>query len=353
MRTEPIKVLIVDDSPVSRDLLAHIVNSSPDLQVIGFAENGEEAIRFIERATPDIITMDIVMPKLDGFETTRRIMQIKPIPIIIVSANYSKEDVDKSFKALDAGALAIMEKPIGVQDPRYERMAEVIIDSLKIMAEIKLVTRRQTPSHKFNASPAAASTITESKTNKVEIIAIGASLGGPQALSSILADLPSSFPIPILVVQHISTGFTKGFVDWMQNATQLKVSLAKDGEMALPGHVYIAPDDIHMEINKNHYIRLVNTPPETGLRPSVSHLFNSMAQSIGPRGAGIILTGMGRDGVDGLLKMRQSGAITIAQDQESSLMFGMPKEAIQIGAVSHILPLSQIAATIKRLAPSK
>lgn len=353
MPSFPIKVLIVDDSPAFRKLLAHIIESSPHLKVIGFAENGEEALKFLQKETPDVITMDIIMPKMDGFETTRRIMQFKPIPIIIISANYSKEDIDKSFKALDAGALAIMEKPVGRADKRYNIMAQSIIESIHVIAEIKFITQsRSSLLKKTDEISKGKSTPLLPKTRpslEIDIIGIGASLGGPQAISHILSELPTSFPVPILIVQHISTGFTQGFVDWMQTMTDLKVKLATDREKILPGYVYIAPEDFHMEAAKEHLIRLVNAPAKGILKPAVSHLFRSLAINYGPHSLGVILTGMGQDGAEELLLMRKSGAITIAQDKESCFMFGMPKEAIQMGAVTLVLPLSHIAMTLKRL----
>lgn len=349
MVSHPIKVLIVEDSPTAAELLTFIINSDPALKVIGWVDNGERALNFIKWETPDVITMDILMPKMDGFETTRRIMQTTPIPIIIVSANFKREDVNKSFQAITAGALDILEKPRGPDDPHFANMAKAILTAIKTVAGAKLITRR------FSAPlppiPTVAATHSLPDISQpIEAIAIGSSLGGPQALSTIFSQLSAAFPVPIFVVQHISHGFTQGFADWLKEGSRLKVKIPQNQEQSQPNHIYIAPDNCHLEILKGGRIYLSNEPPDNGLRPSVGHLFRSMAKAYGSSGMGIILTGMGRDGVEDLLLMKKAGALTIAQDQESSLMFGMPKEAISIGAAKHVLSLQEIIQLLKKIA---
>lgn len=343
----PIQVLIVEDSPTMAEMLKFIIESDPELKVLGWAENGEEALHFIKNEKPDVITMDIVMPKMDGFEATRQIMQTMPIPIIIISAHFKPDQVDKSFEAIQAGALDILEKPVSPDDPLFPSKAQAIIRSIKTLAGVKLITRHYGVSgahsdlqDKKKILPSAA---------RIEAIAIGASLGGPQALSTILSQLPSTFPTPIFIVQHISEGFTEGFVNWIKPHLKLEIQLAKHQEQAQPGHVYVAPDDCHLEVSPQREMLLIDAPPEGGARPSVAHLFRSMAHAYGPHGIGVLLTGMGRDGVEDLLLMRKKGAITIAQDQASSLIFGMPKEAILIGAAQHIIPLQEMASTLSFL----
>lgn len=349
MVSQPIKVLVVEDSPTAAELLIFIINSDPALKVIGWVDNGERALNFIKWEVPDVITMDIVMPKMDGFETTRRIMQTTPIPIIIVSANFTREDVNKSFQAITAGALDILEKPGGPDDPNFAILAKAILTAIKTVAGAKLITRRFTT--KISPTPTLTSTHSSPTISQpIEAIAIGASLGGPQALNTIFSQLPAPFPVPIFVVQHISCGFAQGFADWLKDTTSLKIKIPRHQELAMPNHIYIAPDNNHLEIHPDNKIHLVHEPANKELCPSVSHLFRSMAKTYGSRGMGIILTGMGRDGVEELLLMRQAGAVTIAQDQESSLMFGMPKEAIAIGAAKHVLSLQEITHLLKRMA---
>lgn len=348
MVSPPIKVLIVDDSPLATELLTFIINSDPDLKVIGCVDSGERALNFIKWEIPDVITMDIVMPKMDGFETTRRIMQTTPIPIIIISACFKGEDVQKSFEAIDAGALDILEKPPGPQDPDFGTLAKRILKSIKTVAGTKLITRHYSRPHSLSHSkPKLPDTETTSSLSQIEAIAIGSSLGGPHALCTIFKELPSQFRLPIFVVQHISPGFAPGFTEWLGEHTPLHVKLAQKQEVAQPGCIYIAPDHHHLEVHQGHLISLASTPPEGGLRPAVGHLFRSMAKTYGAHGMGIILTGMGRDGVEDLLLMKQSGALTVAQDQESSLLFGMPKEAIAIGAAKRILSLQHIIELLK------
>lgn len=339
MESKRIKVLIVEDSPIAAKLLSYIIESDAQLEVIGMVESGEAALEWIKNIQPDVITMDIVLPGMDGFEATNRIMKSFPIPIIIVSAHYQNEDIDKSFKAISAGALDILEKPVGPRDPNYQIMAGALIQSIKNAALIKFQPKK----------------IAISSTKKIEkkeqikpsidtqAVAIGASLGGPRALQFIFSKLAAEFPCPILLVQHISAGYTQGLVDWLQKDAAIHIKLAEHEELAKPGWVYIAPENTHLEAGPNQTILLSQAPPEGGLRPSVSRLFRSMAHRYGPHGLGIILTGMGRDGARDLLLMKQQGAVTIAQSQESSLVFGMPGEAIAMGGVGHIMSLQEIS----------
>lgn len=359
MREKKIKVLIVDDSPVARELLAYIVESDPLLRVIGFGENGEKAIEFLKQEIPDVIIMDIVMPKMDGFEATRRIMKTHPVPIVIVSGVFNRDDVEKSFQAMNAGALAILEKPRGIGDPYYQNHVHDIIQAIKTVAEVKLVTRKKADvfyelQGKPKTLPAASKFPLHvlSPNTRIDMIGIGASLGGPQALEQIISGLSKDFSIPILIVQHISPGFSQGLVDWISKGTSLKVKLAEHKEIAMPGSIYFAPDHFHMEISSGNVISLIDGPPEGGVKPAISRLFRSMASVCGPYGLGLILTGMGRDGAEELLLMREKGAVTAAQDEESSIMYGMPREAIQIGAAQLIFSLDQIAPFLNLLSQS-
>lgn len=372
MVKQPITVFIVDDSKVARQLLAYIIESDPELKVIGFAEDGADALKQLRYIHPDVITMDIVMPHLDGFEVTRQIMETKPIPIIIISAGYDPSNSLQAFKAIEIGALAIFSKPIGSQDSEFHQKAKEITTAIKTVAGIKLIKRvasRPPVSRMKRIADGAGALFTSSndssplcisgEANKgevglskwgqqIEAIAIGASLGGPPAIAMVLANLPATFPVPIFIVQHISVGFTEGFVRWLQGRTSLRVSLAKNGEKAVGGSVYVAPDSCQMEIKKGGIIEL-SVIPKDRYQPSVAHLFKSMALTYGMHSVGVLLTGMGKDGAKELLMMRQMGAYTIAQDEASSVMFGMPREAIEIDGVCQVVPIEQIAAVLNKL----
>lgn len=352
MDNKIINILVVDDSPVSRDLLTYIIESDPSLHVMATAENGEMAIQLVKNQKPDVIMMDIVMPKMNGFEATRQIMEIQPVPIIIVSGIYNSQEVDQCYQAISAGALAILEKPTGIQDPHYAQMAQSIIQAIKNLAGVKI----KPSSHlvvqslaKTTSRPLSTPPTLHHGGISLDVIGIGASIGGPQALHTILSKFPASFPTPILVVQQISSGFTKGLVDWLATSCSLKVKLAQNKEIAVPGTVYVAPDNCHLEIGKGNLIQLVDTPPENGLRPSIDHLFQTMAKNLGPKSIGVLLSGRGLDGVNGLLAMKKQGGKTIVQDEESSVMFDKPHKAIQIGAAIHITPLSQISYKLESL----
>jgi two-component system chemotaxis response regulator CheB len=346
-----IKVLVVDDSPVAQALLIHILSSDPDIKVISVANNGEEALDYTRTHQPDVITMDIHMPKMNGFEATRKIMETHPVPIIILSASVDPVDVKHTFLAIEAGAVAVLEKPPGTCHPDFENMARVLLQTVKSMSEVKVVRRwarlRTTGFAVTHPNPQVA---VKNKTMPIKCVAIGASTGGPPALQTILSGLDRNFPAPILVVQHITKGFLQGMVDWLNSSTSLTVSIAAQGTYPLPGHVYFAPDDFHMGVEKNGHIFLGKEKPEWGLRPAVSYLFRSVVKAFGPNAAGVLLSGMGKDGAIELKLMKENGALTIAQDKASSVVHGMPGQAIKIGAASYVLPPDDIAATLLRLA---
>ncbi len=350
MENKLIKVLIVDDSQVACELLKHILESDPDIIVVGVCNNGIEALSWLSTNTADVITMDVIMPKFNGFEVTRKIMETNPVPIVIVTCTYNENNTIQSFRSMEAGALAILEKPAGPGDPHFHEKSSLIIQTIKTVKEIKLVKR--------TLNSKIARTITISDNNKVhgvediDAVAIGASLGGPAALMLILSQLNPLFPVPIFIVQHIVTGFTSGLVRWLQEFSDLNILQAQEGEVAKAGHCYIAPDYFHMEIQKGNIIRLVESKKE-GIQPSVSRLFKSMAEAYGKRSVGVILTGMGKDGAKELLLMKEKGAYTIAQDEKTCVMFGMPAEAINLGAVRKVLPLEQIPIFLNDLLMKK
>lgn len=345
-----INVLIVDDSQSVRDFLEHLIGSDPEMRIAGKVRNGYEALDFLEKSRPDVITMDIQMPELDGFETTRRIMETNPVPIVIISSLWQPGEVTKTFQAMEAGAVAILQKPAGFLHPDHTAGMAELLNSIKQAAAAKvrkLRVMRQVQSRAVPASPASAMAASSSGT--IKVVALGASTGGPPAIMQLLSALPAHFPVPILIVQHIATGFAHGFADWLDSLLPLSVSLARDGEPMLPGHVYVAPDGLHLLHGPDSSIRLRNDPPEYSMRPAVSCLFRSVAQARGRAAAGILLTGMGRDGAAELKLIRDAGGITFAQDQATSIIHGMPGEAVRLNACTHVLPPVHIAAQLAGL----
>lgn len=341
-----IDVLVVDDSRVAQLLLINLLESDSQIRVVKAVDNGQAALDFLKDAKPDVVLMDIQMPRLDGFETTRRIMETNPLPIIICTATTDPREVATTFRAMEAGAVACLGKPVGQEHPDYGPLARSLIETIKLMSEVKVV--RRWPRSRFpSASPASLS---ETNGNGIRVIGIGASTGGPPILQTILGSLPKDFPVPILVVQHIAPGFLSGLVEWLNETTGLHIHIAAHDAVPLPGHVYFAPDDLHMGINKAGRILLTRDEAENSLRPAVSYLFRSLATTLGAHALGVLLTGMGKDGAPELKLMKDRGATTIAQDRETSVVHGMPGEAIDLGGATHVLPADKIADSLITLA---
>lgn len=343
-----IKVLVVEDSPVVREFLVHILGSDPDIQVIGTANDGEEALEAVRRTQPNVITMDIHMPKMNGLEATRRIMETHPTPIVIVSGSQDPREVATTFQAMEAGALAVLSRPAGIGHPDHEASARELVQTVKLMSEVKVV-RRWPRGRREAAVPRPGETGLKRALAKVRVVAIGASTGGPPVLHTILAALPKDFPAPVLIVQHMAAGFIRGFADWLSQSSCLPVHLATHGEYILPGHIYLAPDECQMKVERGGRIVLTRDPPENGLRPSVSYLFRAVADVYGGDAVAGLLTGMGRDGAEELKLLREKGAITFAQDKESSVVHGMPGEAIRLDAATLVLPPERITAALMNL----
>jgi len=344
-----IKVLVVEDSSVARELLIHILSSNPEIQVIGTANNGIEALDFLARKKPDLIIMDINMPKMDGFEATRRIMETNPVPIVIVSASWDTKEIETTFRAMEVGAVSVLEKPRGISHPDYENMAKELVQTVKVMSEVRVV-RRWARLRETETTPATPRQVELKRTpTNIKLVAIGASTGGPQVLRTILSKLPEDFSVPVLIVQHIASGFLAGLVEWLAQTTSLSVHIAVHGERLLPGRAYFAPDDFQIKVERGGQIDLNKDEPERGLRPSISYLFRSVANIFGKNAVGVLLTGMGKDGTEELKLMKEKGAVTIAQDKETSVVYGMPGEAIKLDAATYVLPPDRIAATLGKL----
>lgn len=343
-----VNVLIVDDSASMRLFLEQIFSADPAVKVVGFAANGEEAVAATERLSPDVITMDIYMPLMSGLDATRRIMENHPTPIVILSGNLDPEEVMTSFRAMEAGALVALPKPHGAGHPDHEREVRSLVQTVKLMAEVKVV-KRWPRSQKKSAAPHIPEVVGE-KMATPQMVVIGASTGGPVVIQTILSKLSGKFPVPLLIVQHMAQGFVRGFAEWLSFTSPLPVHVADQGEEILPGHVYLAPDGFHLQLQTGGRIHLSDAPPENGLRPSVAALFRSAAVVYGKSAVGVLLTGMGSDGAAELLQLKMNGAVTIAQDKPSSIIYGMPGEAARLGAAAHLLAPEGIAAMLAQLA---
>jgi two-component system chemotaxis response regulator CheB len=335
-----INVLVVEDSRVARDYLVYAIETDPEMRVIGAADSGEAALEFLGQHRPDVILMHIHLPGIDGFETTRRIMSSVPVPIVVCTASTDFDQMHTAMHALEAGALTVLKKPRGFGGPSNGAEAGMI-NALKLMSEVKLVRR-------WSQTTAAARAVAEPMPrdplgHDAAIVAIGASTGGPPVLSQILSGLSPAFAAPILVVQHIAAGFTAGFAEWLATSSGLPVHVAHGGEIPLPGQVYVAPDDHHLRVSPHGELQTTQDDPHNGLRPSAGVLFRSVAASFGHRAIGVLLTGMGRDGAEELKLMADQGALTIAQNEESCVVFGMPAEAIRLGAARFVFPPHRIA----------
>ncbi|MBD2112052.1 MULTISPECIES: chemotaxis-specific protein-glutamate methyltransferase CheB [Cyanophyceae] len=341
MPSGPIRLLLVDDSPVALVLLQRILREAPDMEVVGVAHNGQEALDMIATVKPTLICTDLHMPKMNGLELTEEVMARCPCPILVISASVQKEDTQTVFRILEAGALDIFPKPRTGLASEYEKTKTELLAKIRVLAGVSVFThRRRSPAP---IVPSGLPLSTTSLARRPRLLALGASTGGPQALLAIMQQLPKTFPVPIVCVQHISNGFLQGLVDWLDNSCALKVTIATAGTVPQPGVVYFPPERHHLEIDVGGRIQLSQGEPVAGHCPSVTVMFQSVAAYYGRSAVGVLLTGMGRDGADGLQTLFQVGGLTIAQDETSCVVFGMPKEAIALGAAQQVLPLSAIA----------
>jgi two-component system chemotaxis response regulator CheB len=346
-----IRILIAEDSRVVAMLLKAIIDAQPGMTVVGTAHNGREAVHLVRELKPDLVTMDIRMPVMDGLEATREIMESNPLPIVIISASVSNEELNITFRALEAGALAVIEKPYGPAHAAYATISENLTNTIWAMAEVKVVRRRKKEVAKPVVAPVAVH-LQASEQYQYEVAVVGCSTGGPQALHSIIGQMPADYPLPVLVAQHISPGFISGMAEWLDSSSKLHVKLAEHDEILQPATIYLAPDDRHLIIHrssKSLKVALSDALKVKGFRPSATPLFRSAADACGRTAIGVILTGMGDDGAEGLLSLRQAGGRTIAQDEKSCVVFGMPGSAIRLNAVERVLDLNKIASSLSAL----
>jgi two-component system chemotaxis response regulator CheB len=340
-----IKVLIVDDSATSRKKLIHLIQAAPDMEVAGEAENGKQAIVKTHELRPDVIAMDLFMPEMDGLDATREIMLDCPTPIVIVTGSIERYETDVAFDAMQRGALAVHPKLDVNADPAA---AVRLIGTLRAMAGVQVIHHWNRP-HKRSAVPAAPLREEVRFDETPEIVVIASSTGGPAALCSILRILPRDFPVPVAIAQHITPDFSAPLSRWIDMETPLTVTLARDSERPQPGHVYIAPGDAHLLFSKRGRFVLDPDRARASYIPSGDLLLGSAAEAFKARAIGVVLTGMGRDGARGLLAMREAGAYTIAQDEKTCVVYGMPHEAAMIGAARRVLPLPQIGPALLSL----
>ncbi len=338
-----IKVLVVEEASDSCSV-RQVLAKDPEIELVGTTTKATETLEMVQRRKPDVVTVDINLSRTSAFELTRCIMQFCPVPVIVVSASWKPEEVATTFDALEAGAVAVAGKPKLPAGTNSEEEARKLVRTVKAMSEVKVV--RRWSRSRMQMEPAVPVTPTRISPAEIRVVAIGASTGGPLSIQILLSALPADFPVPILIVQHIAPGFVKGFADWLGHSTRFSVAVAEHGQTALAGRAYLAPDGLQMGISNEG--RITITPPalDNGLRPSISHLFASVAKSYGARAAGVLLSGMGRDGAEELKLMKQKGALTIVQDRESSVVYGMPGEAIALNAASYVLNPEGIAALL-------
>lgn len=346
---EKIRVLLVDDSVIARRLLTDLINQTPDMQVIGEASTGLEAVRMNLALNPHIVAMDLTMPLLDGLQAAQLIMQEKPNRIVLFAEADQLGDPELAKRVAAVGALDICPKPRHADD---EDHATRLIKTLRALSRVKVIHhwRKKTDSQSNLAVADEHIKNYPGLTRQPEGVFIICSTGGPPALEKIFKDLPADFPLPIVVLQHIDGEFVGNMINWLQNVTPLQFRLAVSGERPMPGYIYIAPSGYHLRLAFNGRFRLDSNAEGYIHVPCGDVLLESVAEILGPNAIGVVLTGMGSDGAAGLLRMREQGAHTIAQDEASSVVFGMPKEAIALGAAEFVMPLDQIASLLVRLA---
>jgi two-component system, chemotaxis family, protein-glutamate methylesterase/glutaminase len=340
--------MLVEDSPTVRTLLCHIVDQDRRLSLAAVCASAEEAIESIDTVDPDVISMDIRLPGMDGIEATRRIMADHPTPIVVVADAVHDAALAIAMNALKAGALSVVEKPTGLGAESYASIADTIATQLYIMSQVPVIRQRSIgeglkrarDTHNGETGLARA---------QPRLIGIAASTGGPPALAAVLGALPAHFPIPILVVQHMGASFMEGFAHWLDGQTPLKVQLAQHNELPRPGLVHVAPGDRHMTLDAQGRIRISTEAPIASQRPAATLLFQSLAKHLGSKAAGVILTGMGEDGAKGLLELKNAGGYTIAEDASTAVVHGMPAVAAKIGAARAVLPLDQIGQRLMQL----
>jgi len=341
-----IRVLVVDDSSLIREIIIKILEKDPEFFVVGQAENGSEAVRLTQNLRPDLIIMDLYMPVMDGFQAIEKIMAYHPTPILVATTALAREGKIISFRALELGALEVIDKPTLSSGPDLSPKENEFLLLAKMLSRVQVVSHVRGKLKRIPSEPPAAE---NRDADQFKIVAVAASTGGPKALLHILRGLPENLPAAIVVVQHISEGFSSGLASWLNHEAQLIVKEGVKGEELKPGTMYIAPTGFHMLVNSSRRIVFNSDRPIMSHRPSGTTLLKSVAEYFGPKALGVILSGMGSDGAEGILEIKKRGGKTIAQAENDCVVFGMPKAAIELGAVDKVLPLDLIAAEIQKM----
>ena len=341
-----IKVLLVDDSPSVRAVLRRFFRRTRDIEVVGESADGAHAVQAVIDLQPQVVVMDLQMPVLDGYEATERIMEVRPTPIVVLSSRANRNQMQTAFEAMRRGALEVLPKPEDTAS--WQQLADSLPETVRAVAGAR--TRRRAPRAKTAGPEAVAAEAVAGAAGELRWVAIGASTGGPAAIRELLDEVPADAPVGFLIVQHIASGFELGFADWLNKELPFDVRLASHGEKLRRGAVRLAPGGSHLRLEAGGVMRLdSDTPPRKGHRPSVDELFSSCAEHCPRAVAGVLMTGMGADGVEGLLALRRAGGITLAQDEASSVVFGMPRVALERGAADVALPPRALARTLARL----
>ncbi|HEU0187981.1 MAG TPA: chemotaxis-specific protein-glutamate methyltransferase CheB [Gallionellaceae bacterium] len=344
-----IRVLLIDDSQLVLHILQRMLSRFPEIQVVGTAANGREALDLLPALNPDVICADLHMPVMDGLEFTRKVMDNYPRPILVVSVSVEPGSLNV-FRLLEAGAVDVLPKPRDILGADLDKLANELASKIRILSGVRVVRRHDNGHGAPAARPVPKPAVMPHPQAPLRMVVIGASTGGPQALREIMGCLPAKFPLPVVCVQHIGSSFLDEMVMWLAEICPLPVRKAAHGETPQAGVIYFAPEDAHLEWDGGGCFALSHAEPIDGHQPSVTVAMRAAAHCFGAGTVGVLLTGMGRDGADGMASIAAAGGITIAQDEASSVVYGMPKQAVELGAVQHILPLEQIAPTLAALA---
>jgi two-component system, chemotaxis family, protein-glutamate methylesterase/glutaminase len=333
----PIKVLLVEDSLIALELLQRILRDSAEVEIVGTARNGREALELIPTLNPHVICTDLHMAPIDGLELTKEVMAKFPRPILVISNSVQEDDTRNIFGLLQAGAVDIFPKPMSGDYTEYEQVKQRLLAKIQMLSQVTVKARSLSPRHSLDPSAIAQDP------NGLKAIAIGASTGGPQAIHKMLTALPQNFSAPIICAQHIGDGFLAGLINWLKEDAQLNVKIAQIGEIPVPNTVYFAPERAHLEFDAEGKFIYSNFTAATGTCPSIDALFRAVARRYGSGSASILLTGMGNDGIAGTEAVAAAGGLTIAQSEQSCLVFGMAKLAIATGKVNQVLNVEEIA----------
>lgn len=344
-----VRALVVDDSAFMRKVIGDILSEDPSIEVVGRARNGREAISLFDNLRPDVVTLDIEMPGMNGIEVLRSIMAKRPTPVLMVSG-LTKAGADVTMQALDCGAVDFVTKPSGTISLDMDKVGDEL--RRKVLAASKAALRPPRPQIKQSAEPAQQTSTKHELPKHVELVTIGASTGGPVALQEVITKLPKNFPVPIALVQHMPPGFTSSFAARLDERSQLNVVEAEEGLQIKKGMVVIAPGGYHLLVEKRNAIftcHLTETPPVRSVRPAADVLFKSVAENVGGAVVAVVLTGMGKDGLDGVKALRAKGAYVMVESKETCVIFGMPGAIVEAGLADEVLPLQSIASGLVRV----